>query len=123
MKQKIWTSVQLRIDDITLTVDTDNKLNKRLDVLKNNGYIEITSGAIGEEPIFWDNLSFFISVDYDEFKKECGEDLKRLGYNKKETFKTLKRLIKKAIKLEILSRGGNFRKKDKKRKKNNFKTR
>lgn len=103
MKEEIWSTVQLRIDDVTLAIDVDKNLQQRSDVLKNNGYIEITSGAIGEKPIFWDNIEYFIELDYEKFKEECGDDLKRLVYNKKEIFKTIKQLIKRAIKLELLT--------------------
>ena len=37
-----------------------------------------------------------------EFKRECQKDLKELEYNTEKTFKTIKRLIKKAVKLNIL---------------------
>lgn len=103
-KEKIWSTVQLRIDDVTLTIDTDSKLKQRLDVLKNNGYINIHYNSIDQKDIFWDNLEFFISVSFKEFKEVCREDLEKIGYNKKETFKIIKSLIKKAVKLKLLSR-------------------
>lgn len=108
-KERIWTSVQLRIGDVVLHVDTTNKLTQRVDVLKNNGYIEIDTGKIREIALTWDNLDYFIHCDYKEFKVECKDDLReyeaRVGedLNTKNTFKTIKRLIKKAIKLQLLS--------------------
>ena len=102
-KETIWTSVQLRIDDVVLHVDTTNTLTQRTDVLKNNGYIEIDTGQIGEVALSWDNLDYFIHCDYKEFKRECEGDLRKKNLNTKNTFKTIKRLIKKAINLQLLS--------------------
>jgi hypothetical protein len=101
-ERKILSEVQLRIDNVTLTVSVDNKLKVRQDVLKNNGYIEITTGNINDENIFWDNLDWFIHVEYLDFISECEEDLKTLGYKNKQTFKIIQRLIRRAIKLGIL---------------------
>lgn len=109
-KETIWTSVQLRIGDITLCVDTTNELTQRLDVLKNSGYIEIDLGQIGEKAIFWDNLNFFMGLTYNKFKEECRDDLREYearvseDLKTKQTFKIIKRLMKKAYQLNLLTK-------------------
>lgn len=102
-KEVIWTSVQIRIDDITLFVDTNSDLTQRLDVLKNSGYIEIDSGSIKEQNIFWDGLQFLINCNFKDFKLECEKELREKNLKLKKTFKTIKKLIKKACNLNLLN--------------------
>lgn len=103
-KEIVWTSVQLRIDDIILCIDTTNELTQRLDVLKNSGYIEINYGDTDEQIIFWDGLRFIIDCDFKDFKLECEKELREKNLKPKETFKTIKKLIKKACNLNLLTK-------------------
>lgn len=100
MKDKIYQDVVFRLDEVSLTIGVTDKLKKED---SNFGYIEVSNGSLDEKhPCFWDNVSFFIDVSYKVFKEECGEDLEKGEFNKKETFKSVKRLIKKAKKLKLL---------------------
>lgn len=103
-KETIWVSVQLRIDDVTLCVDTTNQLTQRIDVLENSGYIEIDSGSTDERNIFWDGIPFFKHCNFKDFKLECSEDLLKKNLKPRETFKTIKKLIKKAYNLNLLNK-------------------
>ena len=102
-REKIWTGVELRIGDVVLNISTKNSLTQRTDALENFGYIEIDSGHIGESALFWDNITFFINCDYETFKEECGSELHLKGLKTKENFKIIKRLINKAIELNVIS--------------------
>ena len=103
-KEIVWTSVQLRIGDITLCVDTNSDLTQRLDVLKNSGHIEIDSESTSEQNIFWDGLRFLINCNFKDFKLECEKELREKNLKTKETFKTIKKLIKKACNLNLLTK-------------------
>lgn len=103
-KEEIWTSVQLRIDDVTLCVDTNSDLTERIDVLEKSGYIEIDSGSTSEQNIFWDGIPFFIDCNFKGFKLECEKELREKNLKPKETFKTIKKLIKKACNLNLLTK-------------------
>lgn len=102
---KIWTSVQLRINNVKLCIYTTDNLTSRLGVLKySSGYLEIEFGSKDESNIFWDEIYFLMYCDYKTFKEEYGDDLREKDLKIEETFKTIKRLIKKAYKLNILTK-------------------
>tara|TARA_R110000782_G_scaffold201763_1_gene290390 strand:+ start:4053 stop:4367 length:315 start_codon:yes stop_codon:yes gene_type:complete len=104
MKKNIITNVQFFLEDIELTITVKKDFTKyeKEEPLKNFGYIQITHGSINDKPIFWDGLNFFLECNKKEFEEECGEDLKRKGYDWKETYKIIKTLLKRAKKLNIL---------------------
>lgn len=101
MKNKIQTSVQLYLNDIELKILVTRKLKKKNTFL-NSGYIEtpISEGKV----IFWDNLEFFINCGKKEFKIECMEDLNKANYNWEQVYEDIKTLLKRAKKLNIISR-------------------
>jgi hypothetical protein len=104
MENKINTYVQLYLDDVELNISVKSNLKRyeEEESLHHFGYIQITDGALGDKPIFWDNLDFFISAGKKEFKEECKKELEKKGYNWKETYKTIKALLKRAKKLNLL---------------------
>ena len=107
MKEKINTYVQLYLNNVELNLAVTEDLKCEEGNLKNFGYISITSGSIGEKGIFWDGIEYFLEVDYKTYKKECGKKLEKGGYEIKQTFKDIKRLLKRAKKLKILNFGNN----------------
>lgn len=102
MKDKIRADVTLYLGHVNLVFTVNKKIKKEEGVLKGNGYIEISDGMNDSESLFWDNLQFFIKADYKAFKVECGEDLKRCEFDCKETFKIIKKLLRRAEKLNLL---------------------
>ena len=102
MKDKIRADVTLHLGHVNLVFTVNKKIKKEEGVLKGNGYIEISDGMNDSESLFYDNLQFFQLNEYQVFKLECAEDLKRCGFDYKETFKIIKRLLKRADKLNLL---------------------
>ena len=70
--------------------------------MKNFGYIQVTTGAIDEKPVFWDGIDFFLECGKKQFKKECEEDLDKAGFDCNTTYKSIKKLLKRAVKLKLL---------------------
>jgi hypothetical protein len=103
MKDIIKTYVQLYSNNVELNIAVTKDLKREEGNLKNFGYIQITEGGIDEKGIFWDNLEFFFDVSFKDYKKECGEDLEKGSYNKKQTYKDIKRLLKRAHKIGIIN--------------------
>ena len=103
MKNKIQTYIELHIDSVTLSINVTKSLKKQKNRLKNFGWIKISDGTIGEKELFWDNLSFFFTVSEKKFRKECGEELEKRGYDTIEIYRIIKVLIKRAFKLNILT--------------------
>lgn len=103
MKDKIHTEVNLHLDDVTLSISVKENLKKYKEKLVNFGYIEVSTGTIGAEECFWDNINFFLNCGKKEFKKECSEELERKGFNWKQTYKTIKKLLKRAEKLNLIT--------------------
>lgn len=103
-KEKIYQDIEFYLNEVKLSISVNDKLKKQDGNLLGFGYIEISNGMKNEEhSCFWDGLQFFISCDYKTFKEECSDDLKKGGFeNKKEIFKTIKRLLKKANKLKLI---------------------
>ena len=102
MKNNIQTYVQFFLDDVQLCVAVTDKLKKQEGNLKGFGNFEIDSGNIGAHQCFWDNLSFFQECDYKQFKDACKEELDKGSYPVKQTYKAIKKLLKRAEKLNIL---------------------
>lgn len=104
MKEKRQTYVQLFLEDVELNISVKNDLtlHKDKEPLNRFGYIEITNGSLDDEPLFWDNLSFFLECGKKEFKEECGKELQKKGYVWKEIYKQIKTLLKQAKKLNII---------------------
>lgn len=75
-------------------------LNKNFKPMKELiGHVEIRSVLLSQkEYCFWDNLSFFISTDKSEFKKECKKELIKKDLHEKGIFKTIKKLLKELTK-------------------------
>ncbi len=102
MKDKIQTYVQLYSGNVELNVAVTEELKLQEGNLKNFGHIEVTDGTVGGENCFWDNLFYFYSISAKKFKKECGKELNKKGYEVEQTYKDIKRLIKRAKKLKII---------------------
>lgn len=103
MKTKIGTYVQLYLNNVELNIAVQEDLKGETDRLKNYGWFEISDGSINGETCSWDNLQFFFNLSLKDFKKECGEDLKRCGFGAKKTWKGINKLLKRAIKLKLLN--------------------
>lgn len=103
MKEKINTCIQLYLNEVELNISVKKDLSCQDGVLKNFGYIKVSTGQIGKEDCFWDNLDFFINCGKKEFKEECKKELQEKGFNHKEIYKTIKQLLKRAKKLNILT--------------------
>jgi hypothetical protein len=102
MKSKIQTYVQLYSNNVELNIAVTKNLKREEGNLKNFGHIAITSGGINEEGIFWDGLEYFFNLSLKEYKKECYEELEKGGYDIKQTYKDVKKLMKRAFKLKLL---------------------
>ena len=103
MEDKISTDIKFYLNNIELVISVTDKLTRQEGALKNFGYIRVSTGTIDEEECFWDNIDFFISAGKKEFKEECKGDLKKCNFPVKETYKTIKKLLKRAKKLKLLS--------------------
>jgi len=102
-KTTVQTYVQLFSNNVELNIAVTKDLKREEERLKNFGYIQITEGGIGEEGCFWDNLEFFFDLSFKEYKKECKEDLEKGSYDIKQTYKDIKRLLKRAHKIGIIN--------------------
>lgn len=101
-KTSIQTYVQLFLNNVELNIAVTKDLKREEERLKNIGYIQITEVGINEEKCFWDNIKFFFNLSFKEYKKECKEDLDNGGYDAKQTYKDIKRLLKRAHKMKII---------------------
>ena len=104
MKDKIYNNVQMIYNNVELNISVDDDLtgysiNRPL---FRYGYLQISDGTIKDEPIYWDNLNFFIDCRKKEFKEECKTELKEKGYNWKEVYKDIKTLLERAENLKLL---------------------
>lgn len=102
MKEKIYTCVQLHLDEVELNISVKEDLSCQDGDLANYGYIQVSTGSIGEKECFWDNLEFFLNCGEKEFKEECKKELQQKGFDHKEIYKKIKRLLKRAKKLNKL---------------------
>lgn len=101
--EKINRAVELQIGMVRINVTVKKNLKAREDVLKNWGYIEVTDGGLESDSCFYDNLDFFMNCTKKGFQEECKEELKDKGYDWRETYKEIKKLIKEAVRLKILT--------------------
>jgi HKD family nuclease len=99
--EKIYTEVQFRVNNTTLSVTVTKDLKKEEGNLKNFGYIQIHDGSIYTEEVFWDNLEWFFKINKDK-KKEIKEELKEKGQYYKGVVKDVKRLVERAKELDLL---------------------
>ena len=72
---KIYTTVELNLDNVTLSISVRENLKKEKGNLKNFGCIKIHDGSLDTEEVFWDNICFFTdcclvnSAGKEKFKK------------------------------------------------------
>ena len=103
MKEKIYTYVELHLHSVTLSIVVNKDLSIEKGRLIDSGYIKISTGEIGKKECFWDNIEFFYNISKEDFSEECRKELEKKGFNEKEIYKTIKRLFKRAFKLNILN--------------------
>lgn len=94
--------VHLHTDNVELVISVTKKLKKQTEDLEKFGWIDVSTGLRDDEAINWDNLNFFLECDFEDFKKECKEELREKGFKTKKIFKEIKQLLKEANKLNIL---------------------
>lgn len=104
-KDDVQTYIQFYVDEVELNISVKDDLtgHKENEPLHNFGYFEITTGNIGEKPIFWDGIEWTLKVGKKEFKKEFSKELKEKELDLKETYKKVKALLKRAKKLNLLT--------------------
>ena len=102
MKNNIQTYIQFYLDDVELNISVTSKLKKQEGNLKGFGYIQVSSGETNAHECFWDGIEFFKQCDYKTFKEECKGDLEKGEYPVKQTYKAIKKLLKRAKKLNLL---------------------
>lgn len=102
MENKIQTYVQFFLDDVELNISVTSKLKKQEGNLKGFGHIQVSTGTKDNAECFWDNVPFFQTCDYKEFKEECKSDLDKGNFPVKQTYKAIKKLLRRAEKLNIL---------------------
>lgn len=107
---QIWSTqvqiveVTLRENDTALTVNVNDDFTADG---KNFGYIEVNDGSIHTKEVFWDNLSYFFKIC--KKKKRCiKHDLKVAEQFYPGVVSDIKKLIKKAFEVEILSKESKF---------------
>lgn len=94
------TEVTLRENDTALTVYVNDDFTADG---YNFGYIEIHDGSIYTKAVFWDNLSYFFKIDKEK-KKSIKQDLKVAEQFYPGVVSDIKKLIKKAFEVEILTK-------------------
>lgn len=102
MKEKIQSYVQLMSGNVELNLCVKDNLKKSDGNLANFAYFQVTDGGVDSQNCFWDCIPFFFQISFADFKKECGKELKEKGYPVEETYKDVKRLLKRAKKLNLL---------------------
>lgn len=98
------TEVTLRENDTALTVYVNDDFTADG---KNFGYIEIHDGSLDSKSIFWDNLPYFFKICKKK-KKSIKQDLKVAEQFYPGVVSDIKKLIKKAFEVEILSEESKF---------------
>lgn len=101
---KIYTNVELYIGNTTLVVSVTDTLKKQEGNLKNFGHICIHDGSMDTKEVFWDNLSYFFEIDRKK-EKSIKKELKMNGQYYKGVVKDVKKLVKRAKKLDLLWTG------------------
>jgi hypothetical protein len=100
--EKINTYAEFWTGNVKLNISTTKKLKGVKGNMQNWGYFEITDGSIGGKDCWWDNLEYFINCGKKEFKQECKKELKEAGFDWREVYKDVKRVVKRAIDLGLL---------------------
>lgn len=100
VKEKIGHTVELCLDEVILSIFVNDKLKADG---KNSGYIQIGGHRDDDKNCWWDCLEFFLAASTKEFNDECKEELKEKGFGVKETRKTIAKLFRRAIKLNLLT--------------------
>jgi len=107
MIDKIQSYVYLYHGEVTLSVAVTKNLKRQKERLKNFGDITVSTGKIDDEDCFWDNIEFFNNMTYKSFLEECKEELIEKGFDPEPIFKSIKKLLKRAFKLNILKNENN----------------
>lgn len=104
-KDDVQTYIQFYLDEVELNISVNEDLSghKENEPLHNFGYFEITTGNIGEKPIFWDGIEWTFEVGKKEFKKEFKKELEEKNLDWKDIYKKVKTLLKRAKKLNLIS--------------------
>ena len=92
--------VTLRENNVALTVFVNDDFSADG---KNFGYIEIHDGSLDSEAVFWDNLGYFFKIGKKK-KKSIKQDLKVDEQFYPGVVGDIKKLIKKAFEIEILTK-------------------
>ena len=100
LKEDILTYIQLFLNNVELNIYVDKNLKRKKEHIF--GYFQITDGKKDDEPLYWDNIEFFIEAKKERFKEECGKELEEKGYDWKQTYKEIKTLLKRAKKLRLI---------------------
>lgn len=96
--------VTLRENDVALTVYVNDDFSADG---KNFGYIEIHDGSIHTKEVFWDSLPYFFKIGKKK-KKSIKKELKEAEQFYPGVVRDIKKLIKKAFEVEILSEESKF---------------
>ena len=96
--------VTLRENNVALTVFVNDDFSADG---KNFGYIEIHDGSLDSKAVFWDNLGYFFKIGKKK-KKSIKQDLKVAEQFYPGVVGDIKKLIKKAFEIEILSKESKF---------------
>ena len=97
--EKIKYIVNLYLGDITLSIWTTKNFKGEED---NFGYIEIGGYLDQNKNCFWDNIDFFLEVTNKAFRDECGKELEEKGFDVDNTRRTIRRLINRAKKQNLI---------------------
>lgn len=108
MKDKINTYVQFYLNNVELNLSVKDDLKRQDDRLKNFGFILVSDGMKDSKECFWDGIDWFIKTvlvddNYQEFRKDCREELKQANFKCKQTYKDIKKLLKRAQKLNLIT--------------------
>ena len=100
----IHTNVQFYLDEVELNLAVKEDLTAEDDILKNFGYIQVSTGYIDNEDCLWDGINFFLNCRKKEFKEKCKTELTKKGFKDwKKIYKTIKTLLKRAKKLNLIT--------------------
>lgn len=97
----IHTNVQFYLDEVELNISVKDDLSCQDGRLRNFGYITVSTG---NEDCFLDGIDFFLNCRKKEFKEECKTELQEKGFKDwKKIYKTIKTLLKRAKKLNLIT--------------------
>jgi len=107
MGNDIQSYVYLYHGQVELCICVTKKLKREKGSLLNFGHFTISTGMQKDEDCFWDNIEFFYNMTYKSFLEECKEELIEKGFDPEPIFKSIKKLLKRAFKLNILKNENN----------------